>query len=41
VSTVAAAFKFTPILGYLLAGAILGPHGLDMFANSKAVSILS
>jgi Kef-type K+ transport system membrane component KefB/voltage-gated potassium channel Kch len=26
----------TPILGYLLAGALLGPHGMDMFANSKA-----
>jgi Kef-type K+ transport system membrane component KefB/Trk K+ transport system NAD-binding subunit len=26
----------TPILGYLIAGAILGPHGLDVFSNSKA-----
>lgn len=26
----------TPILGYLLIGALLGPHGLDMFANSEA-----
>jgi len=28
--------KITPILGYLLAGALLGPHGLDIFANTKA-----
>jgi Kef-type K+ transport system membrane component KefB/voltage-gated potassium channel Kch len=26
----------TPILGYLLAGAVLGPNALDLFANSKA-----
>jgi len=26
----------TPILGYLIAGALLGPHGIDMFSNSKA-----
>lgn len=26
----------TPILGYLLLGAWLGPHGADLFANSKA-----
>jgi len=26
----------TPILGYLLAGAALGSHGLDVFSNSKA-----
>lgn len=26
----------TPILGYLLLGAWLGPHALDLFANSKA-----
>jgi Kef-type K+ transport system membrane component KefB len=26
----------TPILGYLLAGALLGSHGMDMFSNSKA-----
>eukprot|EP00588_Corethron_pennatum_P002171 CAMPEP_0194285666 /NCGR_PEP_ID=MMETSP0169-20130528/30720_1 /TAXON_ID=218684 /ORGANISM="Corethron pennatum, Strain L29A3" /LENGTH=824 /DNA_ID=CAMNT_0039031849 /DNA_START=54 /DNA_END=2525 /DNA_ORIENTATION=+ len=25
-----------PILGYLIAGALLGPHALDMFSNSKA-----
>jgi Kef-type K+ transport system membrane component KefB/voltage-gated potassium channel Kch len=28
--------NITPILGYLVVGAILGPHGLDVFANSKA-----
>jgi len=26
----------SPILGYLFAGALLGPHGLDLFANEKA-----
>ena len=26
----------SPILGYLLAGALLGPHGLDVFSNAKA-----
>jgi len=26
----------TPILGFLFAGALLGPHGLDVFSNSKA-----
>lgn len=26
----------TPVLGYLLAGAALGPHGLDVFANAEA-----
>jgi Sodium/hydrogen exchanger family len=26
----------TPILGYLVIGAILGPHGLDVFSNSHA-----
>lgn len=26
----------TPILGYLILGALLGPHALDVFANSKA-----
>lgn len=26
----------SPILGYLLAGALLGPHGLDAFSNAKA-----
>ena len=28
--------NITPILGYLILGAILGPHALDLFANSKA-----
>lgn len=28
--------RITPILGYLIIGALLGPHGLDVFANSKA-----
>jgi Kef-type K+ transport system membrane component KefB len=36
VTTVASTLKVTPILGYLVMGAILGPHGLDMFANTKA-----
>lgn len=26
----------TPILGYLILGALLGPNGIDIFANSKA-----
>jgi len=26
----------SPILGYLIFGALLGPHGLDVFANAKA-----
>ncbi|KAL7539325.1 hypothetical protein ACHAXR_009182 [Thalassiosira sp. AJA248-18] len=26
----------SPILGYLVAGALLGPHGLDVFSNAKA-----
>ena len=30
------ALGITPILGYLIIGAILGPHGLDVFSNSKA-----
>ena len=30
------ALGVTPILGYLILGALLGPHGLDVFANSKA-----
>ncbi|KAL3908944.1 MAG: hypothetical protein SGILL_008288, partial [Bacillariaceae sp.] len=30
------ALNVTPILGYLIIGALLGPHGLDVFANSKA-----
>lgn len=36
VGALAKRFRITPILGYLLAGALLGPHGMDMFANSKA-----
>lgn len=36
VMPIAKALKITPILGYLLAGALLGPHGIDMFSNSKA-----
>jgi len=27
---------FSPILGYLFAGALLGPHGFDVFSNAKA-----
>lgn len=30
------AIGITPILGYLILGALLGPHALDVFANSKA-----
>jgi len=29
-------FGVTSILGYLIAGALLGPHGFDVFSNSKA-----
>lgn len=36
VTTVANALKVTPILGYLIIGAILGPNGLDMFSNTQA-----
>lgn len=36
VTPLAKSLNVTPILGYLLAGAILGPNGLDLFANSKA-----
>ena len=36
VTLAAKALKITPILGYLLAGAVLGPHGLDIFANTAA-----
>jgi hypothetical protein len=28
--------KITPILGYLIAGCIMGPHGLNLFSNSQA-----
>jgi len=30
------ALKITPILGYLILGAILGPHALNIFSNTKA-----
>lgn len=36
VTPVCKAFNITPILGYLIIGAVLGPHGFDVFANSKA-----
>lgn len=36
VTPVASALGITPILGYLIAGAALGPHGLDVFSNSQA-----
>jgi Kef-type K+ transport system membrane component KefB len=36
VTPVCKALNVTPILGYLIIGAVLGPHGLDVFANSKA-----
>jgi Kef-type K+ transport system membrane component KefB len=36
VTPIANLVGITPILGYLLIGALLGPHGLDVFANSKA-----
>lgn len=36
VTPVCQALNVTPIIGYLIAGAILGPHGLDVFSNSKA-----
>ena len=36
VTTVSNALRVTPILGYLIVGAILGPNGLDMFSNSQA-----
>jgi Kef-type K+ transport system membrane component KefB/voltage-gated potassium channel Kch len=29
-------WNLSPILGYLIAGAILGPHALDLFRNSRA-----
>lgn len=37
VTLISASLRITPILGYLLAGAVLGPHALDWFANTKAV----
>lgn len=36
VTPICKALNVTPILGYLVIGAILGPHGMDVFANSKA-----
>lgn len=36
VTTAANALKFTPILGYLVIGALLGPNGLDIFSNAQA-----
>jgi len=36
VTPVSSAMGASPILGYLILGALLGPHGLDVFANSKA-----
>lgn len=36
VSTFATAVGITPILGYLIAGALLGPHGANVFSNTKA-----
>jgi Kef-type K+ transport system membrane component KefB len=36
VTPICKSLKITPILGYLIAGALLGPHGMDMFSNSKA-----
>ena len=36
VTPLSKAVNITPILGYLVLGALLGPHGLDVFSNSKA-----
>ena len=36
VTIISNSVKISPILGYLLAGACLGPHGLDVFSNAKA-----
>jgi Kef-type K+ transport system membrane component KefB len=36
VTTVANALKVTPILGYLIIGAILGPNALNIFSNTQA-----
>ncbi|KAL3944848.1 MAG: hypothetical protein SGBAC_001050 [Bacillariaceae sp.] len=36
VTTAANAVKLTPILGYLILGALLGPNGLDIFSNAQA-----
>ena len=37
VTPVARYFNITPILGYLLVGAFLGPNGMNVVANSEAV----
>lgn len=36
VTTVANALNVTPILGYLIIGACLGPNGIDIFSNAQA-----
>lgn len=36
VTLVSNSINISPILGYLVAGALLGPHGLDVFSNAKA-----
>lgn len=36
VTLVSNALNISPILGYLVAGALLGTHGLDCFSNAKA-----
>lgn len=36
VTPLATALGITPILGYLIAGALLGPNALDVFSNTKA-----
>jgi len=36
VTLISNATGISPILGYLIAGAIMGPHGLDVFSNERA-----
>lgn len=36
VTTIANTLEITPILGYLVIGAVLGPNGLDIFSNAQA-----
>ncbi len=36
VTTLSNALNVTPILGYLIIGAVLGPNGVDMFSNTQA-----
>ena len=36
VTLLSTALGTSPILGYLVAGAVLGPHGWDVFSNAKA-----